>query len=117
MLDYTFAVAWTIAALNRWGYIDMVQRKVLLLSLVDDSLMNMLESIRRGAGLDLSLEERLAEQLAQNPDDEGKKGQLKIIRLCKTLGAPRSSIHLVLGVVVAGLLNELHHALTGSGDK
>ena len=58
--DFVLAATWAIAAVNRWAYMGQVWRKMLLLCLLDGTLMGMLEAVRRGAGLDLSLEAVLA---------------------------------------------------------
>ena len=105
--EYCFTLAWTVVALNPWGYIDLIERKILLLSLVDNSVAAMLEGIRRGVGLSLGLEALLARQIAANPEDISSRNQLKLVRLCKVFGTPGPNLSLVLTVVSSGLLNDL----------
>ena len=117
MLEYALGVAWKVAALNRWGYVDIVARRVALLSIMDNSLMAMLEGIRRGAGLELNLEAALARQVAATPDDISKKNQLKVVRLCRILGTADARLHVALTLLASGLLHELFYHLVGCQDK
>ena len=59
--------------MNRWGYIDLLERKVLLISVVSNSLVSMLEGVRRSENLSLGLEAGLARQIAANPADLSSK--------------------------------------------
>ena len=90
---------------------------MLLLCLLDGTLMGMLEAIRRGAGLELSLEDMLARAIAENPDDFSARNRLKIIRLCKSLGQPDSPIHMVVGVILGGVLDRIHYAVLGRSRR
>ena len=45
LCNFVFAGAWTIASANRWGYEGKLLRKVLFVSLLDDSLAVMLEGL------------------------------------------------------------------------
>ena len=111
--DFVLAATWAVASVNRWAYMGQVWRKMLLLCLLDGTLMGMLEAIRRGAGLDLSLEDMLARAIAENPDDFSARNQLKTIRLCKSLGQPDSPIHMVVGVILGGEQDRIHYAVLG----
>ena len=111
--NFVLAATWSIASVNRWAYIGQVWRKMLVLCLFDDSLMAIMDGVRRGAGLDLSLEQALARAIAENPDDFCKKNQLKVIRLCKTLGAPTSAMIMVIGVILNGVLDVIHYSILG----
>ena len=42
-----------------------------------------------------------------------KKNQLKVIRLCKTLGAPISAMIMVIGVILNGVLDVIHFSILG----
>jgi hypothetical protein len=113
VLDFVLAATWAVASVNRWAYMGQVWRKMLLLCLLDGTLMGMLEAIRRGAGLDLSIEDMLARTIAENPDDFSARNQLKLIRLCKSLGQPDSPIHMVVGVILGGVQDRIHYAVLG----
>ena len=115
--DYCFTLAWQVAALNRWGYIDLLERKVLLISVVSNSLASMLEGVRRSENLSLGLEAGLARQIAANPADLSSKNKLKLVRLCKVFGRSASNLRLVLTILRTGLLNDLYYCLAGSKDK
>ena len=111
--NYLFAATWAVAAVNRWAYIGHVWKKMLLLCLLDDSLMVMLDGVRRGAGLELNLEDALTRAVAANPEDLSSKNHLKVIRLCKTLGHPNSSVLMVVGVMLSLLMDRIHYSVLG----
>ena len=115
--DYCFTLAWQVAALNRWGYIDVLERKVFLLSVVSNSLASMLEGVRRSENLSLGVEAGLARQIAAHPEDLSSKNKLKLVRLCKVFGSTASNLRLVLTIQRSGFLNELYYCLAGSKDK
>ena len=115
--DYCFTLAWQVAALNRWGYIDVLERKILLISVISNSLASMLEGVRRSENLSLGLEACLARQIAAKPEDLSSKNKLKLVRLCKVFGSSASNLRLTLTILRSGMLNELYYSLTGSTDK
>ena len=104
---YCFTLAWQVAALNRWGYSDLLERKVLLMSVVFNSLASMLEGVRRSENLSLGLEAGLARQIAANPEDLISKSKLRLVRLCKVFGSSASNLRLLLAILRSGLLNDL----------
>ena len=115
--DYCFTLAWQVAALNRWGYIDLLERKALLISIISNSLVSMLEGVRRSENLSLGSEDRLARQVEDKPEDLSSKNKLKLLRLCRVFGSSAANLQLVLTILRSGMLNELYYFLAGSTDK
>ena len=114
--DYCFTIAWKVAALNRWGYIDQIHKRVGFLSLIDNSVSAMLKGILRagGDGLKLSLEGQLARQLVADPEDLATKDKLRLIRLCKVFGTSQSNLQFAIAIHLSVITNELFYALLGS---
>ena len=108
---------WRIDAENRWLHLDMLIVRFLVLCLPVELIVHMLQDLVLVFAASDSLESALVTLLRDNPEDWSSRRKLRLLRIAKTLCAPKVPLLLSVVFVTHKVHDAIMYAILGHGKQ